>query len=213
MSKNKKSDSANNYLAVLALGFIACSALLFFISVEENHPPVEGSAEFSSLSPRKENEIINKHLMKTTENMEYEKLKTQVENLKAARAFSEVAPQKPIYSGESDFFDFDGDPRLRQLAEDVGRANDAKKIKTNDPQNLVYESMFRDEQNQKRDYDQKVAKAKEFIRKAKQDGWAVVIDENFKIKSYRRIEKSQQQDESDEREARKFEGYELFPSK
>lgn len=213
MSGNKKNGSANNYLAVLAVGFIACSVLLFFISMEENNPPLEGNAELSSLSPHKENEIINKHLMKTTENIEYEKLKTQVENLKAARAFSEVAPQKPVYSGDSDFFDFDGDPRLRQLAEDVGRANDIKKIKTNDPQNLVYESMFRDEQNQKRDYEQKVAKAKEFIRKAKKDGWAVVIDENFKIKSYRRIDPSQQQDEVEEREAKKFEGYELFPSK
>lgn len=77
---------------------------------------------------------------------------------------------------------------------------------------MIYESMLRDELSQKQDYEAKIAKAKEFIRKAREDGWAVVIDQNFRIKSYQRIDKSQQ-DEVAEKEARKFEGYDLFPAK
>jgi hypothetical protein len=121
-------------------------------------------------------------------------------------------PQKPVYTEENNFFDFSGDPRERQLAEDVGRANDVKPVNKNTPQSVIYESMIRDELSQKQDYEAKIAKAKEFIRKAREDGWAVVIDQNFRIKSYQRIDKSQQ-DEVAEKEARKFEGYDLFPTK
>lgn len=207
-----KSKSSNSYLSLLAFAFIACSALLVAISFENKNHDTEGSVDFSSLSPKNENQIINKHLQKTTEDIEYSKLKTQVENLKTMNALSNSAPQKPVYTEENNFFDFSGDPRERQLAEDVGRANDIKPVNTNTPQSIIYEAMLRDNLSEKKEYEVKVAKAKEFIRKAKEDGWAVVIDQNFKIKSYQRIDKSQQ-DEVAEKEARKFEGYDLFSSK
>lgn len=210
--KKENSNSANKYLSLLALGFISCSALLIAISFESKNPETEGSADFSSLSPQKENQLINKHLLKTTEDIEYSKLKAQVENLKAVNSLSNSMPQKPVYTEENNFFDFSGDPRERQLAEDVGRANDVKPVNKNTPQSVIYESMIRDELSQKQDYEAKIAKAKEFIRKAREDGWAVVIDQNFRIKSYQRIDKSQQ-DEVAEKEARKFEGYDLFPTK
>lgn len=210
--KKENSNSANKYLSLLALAFISCSVLLIAISFENKTYEVEGSADFSSLSPQKENQIINKHLLKTTEDIEYSKLKTQVENLKAVNSLSNSVPQKPVYTEENNFFDFSGDPRERQLAEDVGRANDLKPVNRNTPQSVIYESMIREELQEKQDYEAKIAKAKEFIRKAREDGWAVVIDQNFRIKSYQRIDKSQQ-DEVAEKEARKFEGYDLFPTK
>ncbi len=210
--KKENANSANKYLSLLALAFISCSALLIVMSFENKNPETEGSADFSSLSPQKENQLINKHLLKTSEDIEYSKLKAQVENLKTVNSLSNSAPQKPAYTEESNFFDFSGDPRERQLAEDVGRANDVKPVNKNTPQSVIYESMLRDELSQKQDYEAKIAKAKEFIRKAREDGWAVVIDQNFRIKSYQRIDKSQQ-DEVAEKEARKFEGYDLFPAK
>jgi len=212
MGEKKHNKSANQYLTILAMGFIFCSAFLLFFAVDNHEAAEEGSADFSSLSGSKENALINKHLLKTTDDLEFQKMNAQLENLKAIKSLNETKPQKPVYSAEDNFFDFDGDPRLRQLAEDVGRANDVKSRKNNDPQNVVYESMFRDEEKQKNDYQTKVAQAKDFIAKAKKDGWAVVIDENFKIKSYKRINRSEA-DEQEEQEAKKFQGYELFPSK
>lgn len=212
MSKKKQANSANKYLSILAAGFIFCSLFILLLAFERVDNLQEGSADFSSLSLSKENALINSHLQKTTEDVEFNKLEVQLENMRAMKAFRDSKLEKPSYKEESNFFDFDGDPRLRQLAEDVGRANDAKSIKSNDPQSIVYQNMINDKRKQQMDYEQKRLQAKQFIERARKDGWAVVIDENFKIKSYQRIDRSEESEE-EKLEAKRYQGYELFPSK
>lgn len=209
MKNRTKKDLNNNYLNLLALGFIFSSLLLIFFSINEPKNLTPGETELSSFQGNLGNTIVNKHLLKTTEDLEFQKLKTQVENFKVLKSFDETKSEKPKYSEKDNFFDFDGDPRVRQIAEDLGRANDVKAINNKDPKSRVYQSMFDEKRNKAIAYKEKVAAAKKFISDARKDGWEVEIDKDFKIKSYNKIGSPSEE----EQENKKFEGYELFPNK
>ncbi len=209
MKNLPKKNLNNNYLNLLALGFIFSSLLLIFFSINEPRNLTPGETELSSFQGNVGNAIVNKHLLKTTENLEFQKLKTQVENFKVLKSFDEIKPEIPKYSEKDNFFDFDGDPRVRKMAEDLGRANDIKAINSNDPKSRVYQAMFDEKRNKAIAYKEKVAAAKKFISDARKDGWEVEIDKDFKIKSYNKIGSTSEEEE----ENKKFEGYELFPNK
>lgn len=87
------------------------------------------------------------------------------------------------------------------------------KLKDGDPQSVIYQDVLNSERRSQLSYDAKLAQAKKFIAKARADGWAVVLDKDFKVKSYTRIDKDSENRRKLSEEERKFEGYELFPNK
>ncbi|MCK6598355.1 MAG: hypothetical protein L6Q37_08330 [Bdellovibrionaceae bacterium] len=221
--KSKPKLTTNNnksYLNLLGVVFIAASLFLVFDYINEPSQPIkpiltsEGNTDLSSLGGSKENEVINKHLWKTTDDIELQKMINKAQSLKAQKSIDEI-PQETSYNTENphEFFEFDGDPRAKQLAEDIGRSNEAKKIKDDDPQSVIYQDVLNSERRSQLSYDAKLAQAKKFIAKARADGWAVVLDKDFKVKSYTRIDKDLENKRKLSEEERKFEGYELFPNK
>ena len=221
--KSKPKVTANNhksYLNLLGVVFIAASLFLVLDYINEpvqsNRPMLtsEGNTDLSSLGGSKENEVINKHLWKTIDDIELQKMVNKAKSLKAQKSINEI-PQEKVYNTENphEFFDFDGDPRAKQLAEDIGRSNDAKKVKDDDPQSVIYQDVLNSERRSQLSYDFKLAQAKKFIAKARADGWAVVLDKDFKVKSYTRIDKESENRRKISEEEKKFEGYELFPNK
>lgn len=181
-------DSVNNrnQTQFIIAGFLVVSSivltLFYFI---KSHP--DESADFSSYSTeKKELSIVNQHLKRAAEDLNSKKNEVIVEAIKNAKPLSEIAPQRTTYNSEDDFFDFDGDPRMNQLAEDLGRTSTGS-AKVKSPKDVVYESLNQD--IKKREFDDETKKnlARQFVENAKKDGWHVILDDNYRIKSYKRI--------------------------
>lgn len=192
--KPKKKDNFAAYF--LGLCFLASSALFGAFVLSEGHPVVaditEGQTDFSSIRKVTELDSVNDHLKSVSDKMEYERLKTLVANLKASR---DTSPSQPIDQSNRDepIVVLENDLRERQMAQQLGRTNEFKKAPT-DPRSLVYNSVIEDRQATKAKEEERKRQAKEFVAKARKDGWIVNLDSEFKIKSYRHVDDMPDQD-------------------
>lgn len=166
----------------------------------------EGHSEFSSTYKPSEIDIVNDHLKSVSDKMELQRMKAMVANMKVANSSSGESSNTNRVEETRPIIDFSDDPRGRQQAEDFGRTNELKKIPT-DPRSLVYGSVIDERRAQKVKEFQRREQAKAFVANAKKDGWRVRLDENFKIKSYDRMNP----DSEEQIEQEKFKGYEILP--
>jgi hypothetical protein len=190
------------------LCFLASSALFGVFVLSEDHPVgsgiEEGQSEFSSTHKITEIDNVNDHLKSVSDKMEYERLKNLVENLKASH---EMGPSQPVVRSNNDepIVELENDLRERQMAQQLGRTNEFKKPST-DPRSLVYNSVIEDRQAAKAKEELRKRQAKEFVAKARKDGWIVNLDSEFKIKSYRHVD-----DMPDQEVEKDYRGFPVLP--
>tara|TARA_B110001454_G_scaffold218991_1_gene249079 strand:+ start:125936 stop:126565 length:630 start_codon:yes stop_codon:yes gene_type:complete len=204
--KPKKNDNFAAYL--LGLFFLASSALFGVFVISDDHGTVagqtEGQSDFSSTRNITELDKVNDHLKSVADKMEYERLKTLVANLKASR---DTGPSTPIVQNNDDqpIVELENDLREKQMAQQLGRTNEIKRPAT-DPRSLVYNSVIEDRQLAKAKEEERIRQAKEFVAKARKEGWIVNLDSDFKIKSYRHVD-----DMPDQNPEKDYRGFPVVP--
>ncbi len=207
-NKKKKDDGAS---ARMIGAFFLISSVVFggFVFYEDNlnlNEREEGQAEFSSVHKPDDIEIVNEHLKKVTDKMELERMKTMVANMKIANEGASSAVAAKRADENQPIIDFSDDPRGRQQAEDFGRTNELKKNPI-DPRSLVYGSVIDERRAQKVKELERREQAKAFVANARKDGWRVRLDDNYKIKSYERMDP----ESAEQVEQEKYKGYEILP--
>lgn len=189
------------------------SSLFFggFVFYEDHlnlNEPEEGQADFSSIQKKTELDSVNEHLKSVSDKMELQRLKALVENMKISNdsSPSSVSSDTNPRVEDQPIVDFSDDPRNRQQAEDFGRTNEMKKLPT-DPRSTIYGSVVDERRAEKVKEFERQQQAKAFVANALKDGWKVKLDENYKIKSYERLDRMTEQQENEA----KFKGYEILP--
>lgn len=203
--KPKKNDNFFAYL--IGLFFIGSSALFGAFVMSEDHlhiGPAQGQSEFSSIKKETDLDKINDHMKSVSDKMEYERLKAMVDNMKAGHEAS--LPSQPIVQNNGEpIVELENDMRERDFAQQIGRTSEIKK-QPSDPRTLVYNSVIQDRATAKAKEDERRRLAKEFVAKARKDGWIVNLDADFKIKSYRHVEDIPEQDRETD-----YRGYSVIP--
>ncbi|MBL7545080.1 MAG: hypothetical protein JNL11_14780 [Bdellovibrionaceae bacterium] len=188
----KKEDNKNAFLIGI---FFLISSVFFgvYVSSEDHLSIKEGQTDFSSITQSNQLDQINDHLKTTNDKMELQKLKALVANLKVEHELTKSENLKSQYEAKEPIINFDEDPRERRLAEDLGRTNQLKKVPL-DPRSQVYNSVLEDRQAHKRQEEERRRQAQKFVADARKDGWVVRLDDKHQIKSYRRIDSSEEVD-------------------
>lgn len=191
VSRPKAKKNGNQSATYIGIFFLVSSAMFGFFIMNEEHLniPEEGQSDFSSLHKPDDLNNINEHLRSVTDKIELARLKNQVANLKAGRAGGTAGSNSFETSTNEPIIEFDNDPRMRRLADELGRTNQVQKI-GNDPRTQAYEAVI-----QKRKDDQKKAEenrlnAERFVAEALKDGWVVKLDSNYGIKSYYQLQEN-----------------------
>jgi len=207
MKAQKPKDNNKNFSYLIGFFFLASSAIFGIFVVSEDHlnlpnEPIAGQADFSSIHKSTSLDKVNDHLKSVSDKMETERLKALVANLKASH---DNAPSQPPQRNGSDvpIVEIENGMREQQLARELGRTNEFKKPAT-DPRSIVYESVIQDRETAKLKEEESRRLAKEFVAKARKEGWIVNLDSNFKIKSYRHVDDTPNQ-ETD------YRGYSVIP--
>lgn len=206
--KAKKKKNENFFARLIGVFFLVsstffCGYVMFEDKLNLNE---EGQADFSSVRKVNDLDTVNEHLKSVSDKMELERMKALVANMKVDHSNVTVRDQVNPANENQPIIDFSDDPRIRQLAEDFGRTTDLKK-RPQDPRSIVYNSVIEDRALQKQKEVERRQQALEFVSRARKDGWIVKLDENYKIKSYRRAD----EDTSGKTEEIDYKGYEVIP--
>lgn len=206
--KAKKKKNENFFARLIGVFFLVsstffCGYVMFEDKLNLNE---EGQADFSSVRKVNDLDTVNEHLKSVSDKMELERMKALVANMKVDHSNVTVRDQVNPANENQPIIDFSDDPRIRQLAEDFGRTTDLKK-RPQDPRSIVYNSVIEDRALQRQKEVERRQQALEFVSRARKDGWIVKLDENYKIKSYRRAD----EDPSGKTEEIDYKGYEVIP--
>ncbi|MBL7554860.1 MAG: hypothetical protein JNM24_03485 [Bdellovibrionaceae bacterium] len=209
MRAQKSKDNKSHFAYLIGLFFLASSALFGVFVISEDHlnlpsERVEGQADFSSTHKTTDLDKVNDHLKSVSDKMETDRLKALVANLKASH---DTGPSQPIAQRASDepIVEIENGMRERQLAQELGRTNEFKKPAT-DPRSIVYNSVIQDRENAKAKEEERRRLAKEFVAKARKEGWIVNLDSDYKIKSYRHVDETPEKEQETD-----YRGYSVVP--
>jgi hypothetical protein len=205
--KTQKKGNDNSFAYVIGLFFLVSSAFFGLFVASEDHLNLneEGQSDFSSLHKSNEIDKVNDHLKSVADKIEIDKMKTMLANLKAKQALPSEPNGGVRYQEEEPIVDFSDDPRVRQMAEQMGRTNEIKKT-PKDPRSLVYDSVLQSKRDAQLKEEQRRRQAEEFVARARKDGWIVQLDKNYKIKSYRPVD-----EDGSDNEVMDYKGYEVVP--
>lgn len=182
MEKNKQGKSQQNIFALL---LIALAVGLFLMANDESKSLDSSANQLPKIPVNKEyTERARGHLLMTADEVKLRELKHSNDVLEKAPSLSQTAEQR-AYHGEG--FDLSSESTARDLAKDLNRDNVQNAAVPETPDQLIQSEIFN--QQQLADYSAayKEEYARQFIENARRAGWEVVLDEDFRVISTRRI--------------------------
>lgn len=160
--------------------------LVFLAAVEEDSVITLKPSDSKVSAFSKENEErVNHHLLTTNRKMEFEKAKRRNENyLTSPRVGDSALNQSQNYYQPKGVV-MDSDRRESQRVQDGKRSQGPENYLS--PANQVQREIA--VQNSEEYYRRQAQEdyARQFVENAKKDGWAVELDENYVVKSVKRI--------------------------
>lgn len=209
MKTQNSKDSNSTFGYLIGLFFLASSAIFGVFVFSEDHLNLHsdsgaGQTDFSSIHKATDLDKVNDHLKSVADKMETDRLRNLLANLKVSR---DTSPTQTITQKASDepIVEIENGMRERQLAHELGRTNEFKKSPA-DPRSVVYNSVIQDRENAKAKEEERKRLAKEFVAKARKEGWIVQLDSEFKIKSYRHIDETPENEQETD-----YRGYSVIP--
>lgn len=181
MSKQDKKDKSN-LLAVALLLLSAFFVLLFLLP----EAPKTRKGESGVAQTRQFEDKVNKHLFKTSQEIELSREKMRIETAKIATHGENL---RPAMKGEDVHrLDFSGDPRAEALLKELGREIPVSGGPTNADEQ-VQTDLFEAQQAQQYTEAYKKEYARQFIENARRAGYFIKLNEDYKIISVRPLRK------------------------
>lgn len=206
----KQKKNANSFATVIGWFFLMSSVVFGVFVVYEDNLNInkeEGQADFASTHKNNDIDNVNEHMRSVADKMELERMKTLVGNLKAEHGVSRDSAPQTSAPSDQPIVDFSNDPRERQLAQDLGRTNDVVK-EGKDPRSQAYAKVIDNRLAAQYNELMRKQQAKEFVARARKDGWIVTLDKNYKIKSYEPVDEDSRDPVNVD-----YRGYEVAPPK
>lgn len=166
----KKKDRA--YLVPIVLLLLSGICIVLFMTPESKNE--------AKLSPAKTKEFeatVNRHLFKTSQKIEMNRQKMKVETFDMVDKGVRPLPHSPEEPAD---VDLSVDPRTESLVHDLRR----NVQEHSDPKNsneLIQTELFQQEQLQNYSEEYKRQYARQFIENAKNAGYRVIVNDQFKV--------------------------------
>jgi hypothetical protein len=180
-NENKKDRS--NLLPLLLLLLAGFFVFLFLLPEDSKKAPIDQSIVKAKEFERK----VNKHLFQTSQQMEISRERAELEAAKlmdqGIHSVPGVDPEKAPHP-----FDISTDSRAEALVRELGRDVKAPGAPSG-PNDLIQAELFEAQQMQAYSEDYKKEYARQFIENAKNAGYAVKLNDQYKVISVKPLRK------------------------
>jgi hypothetical protein len=184
MGDQKQQKDKSVLLALLFIG--AALLLLYFAFGTAGKKPTAQEITKNKTFEK----AVNKHLLSTSEKIEFDRQKAVIENSQYANDFRSGKSGRPAYQPDNNL-DLSTDSRSSTIVDDIGRGKKAPSdFQT--PDEIVQSDIFNDQQSAEYSQAYKEAYAKQFVENARKGGYNVILTDDFKVKSVQPIRKPTQ---------------------
>lgn len=188
----QKEQKDNSKLLALLL-FIGAGAMAFLYLGSDS-----GKKKFSEISATVKSEkyekSVNKHLMVTNETMALQRQRMEIENARLAKDLDSTSAQ-PAYQAPTEGSNLNSENRAAEIANELGRGERKESANLN-PDEIIQKEIFNAQQMEAYSKAYKEEYARQFVENARRGGYAVQLDDNFKVISVRPIRNPSQENES-----------------
>ncbi|WP_413289668.1 hypothetical protein [Bdellovibrio sp. HCB337] len=179
MQKQKKEDKSS-LLAVALLLLAGFFVFLFFLPEKDSFRGENGGVTQS----KQFEERVNRHLFKTSQDMQLSREKMQLEaNREAADRLARVPVQQDVHK-----LDLSTDPRAESLLQALGREVKESAGPTS-PDEAVQADLFEAQQLESYSEEYKREYARQFVENARKAGYLIKLNDDYKVISIRPIRK------------------------
>ncbi len=182
LNRNPKAEFDNKKLLLSAMLLVSAIGIAWLAIREE--PEINDEDE--RVSVLNNEDAVNKHLRKTSQKIESQKLNAQIENYTKTPSLN--GETSAVYEASSQSLDFKEDPRINELAATLGKERKIPETPKN-PKDIVQAQLYDQQKWNEYNLSYRQAYAQRFIEKAKKDGWEVRLNAEFKIIKAKRIKK------------------------
>ncbi|MEK6772579.1 MAG: hypothetical protein AABY64_01450 [Bdellovibrionota bacterium] len=177
--QEKEFDNKKLLLSIMLL--VSAIGIAWFAIWEE--PEINDEDE--RISVLNNEAAVNKHLRKTSQKIESQKLNAQIENY---TKMPDLNGGTSAYEASSQSLDFKEDPRIKELTATLGKEKKIPEIPKN-PKDIVQAQLYDQQKWNEYNLSYRQAYAQRFIEKAKKDGWEIRLNAEFKIIKAKKIKK------------------------
>lgn len=185
MSSQSKKENLDGKKLLLS-AFLICSALgLVWLALNDD----DSINENESISVQASDEAVRKHLHKTSQKIQQQKVQAQLDNLTQAPRWSEEGATQ-VYEASSHGIEFKSDPRLNELTQTLER-NQKPANRVPDPKELIQAQLYERQKWDEYTLAYRQAYAQKFIENARKNGWDIRLNDDYKIVKIRPLKKDQ----------------------
>jgi len=183
MPSPKTKNELDSKKLLLSLFFLFSAFGLFWLALQDE----QALSENDLIPVQASDEAVRKHLRKTSQKIEAQKVRAQIDNFAPAPRFSEGSTQ--VYEASSHGLEFKPDPRLNELSHTLGRQPKASGNQVPDPKEVVQNQLYEQQKWNEYKLAYRQAYAQQFIENARKNGWDIRLNEEFKIVKVKAIKK------------------------
>lgn len=182
MARDPRSDEESGLSKYLPLLLLLLAGYLLYQGLQD----ADGEIRLSSISrkdPRVQ-ERVNRHLEKTVEVMEMRKTRAIIEGTRSAMEYGTTKPVEAVQV-RPEGVDLRRDSRAEIVVEDLGRETRVHDLPRN-PTDMIHSQLFAEDAQKAEDAAYRKEYARQFIQNAKNAGWDVQLDENYRVISVKK---------------------------
>ncbi len=187
MPSAKTKNELDNKKLLLSLFFLFSAFGLFWLALQDE----EGLSENDLIPVQASDEAVRKHLRKTSQKIQAQKVQAQIENFAPAPRFNEGGTQ--VYEASSHGLEFRPDPRLNELSHTLRREPKASGSQLPEPNEMIQNQLYEQQRWNEYKLAYRQAYAQKFIENARKHGWEIRLNEEFKIVKVKAIKKDNRQ--------------------
>ncbi len=186
-AKEENKDKKKGPKEFLALIFLLIGIGIFVIPLFNSNQKDQSAVLDTNQEPHNANTILNEHLQSTYDNIEISKKNVKHTNEVLAPTLEQAQEEIPFEEQPTIYYEGDD---LAHLNKDLSKEAPESYKTAPTLHNQIMTELKLDEEKIKRDKTYRSNYAKRYIAKAKEKGFIVTLDDDFKITSVHKIEKS-----------------------
>lgn len=168
----------------LALLMLLSAVGLFWLATRDE----ETLSENDLIPVQLSDEMVNKHLHKTSMKIESQKVKAQIENFTKAPRLDEATTVQS-YEASSHSLDFKPDPRINELATRLDSEKKQGSRPSADPKEVIQMQMYEQQKWNEYNLAYRQAYAEKFVENARRNGWEIRLNDEYKVIRVKAIKK------------------------
>lgn len=176
----KKSFDFQQWLPVAIL---AVAAVVLYVGLTDKGSPKEAPSARSKHAQ----DVVNRHLERTAEQLEMQRTRMKIENSKLTMDYYHAEPDR-AYVPPAEGTELKADTRSENVAEDLGL--ERRRQLAADPMSAIHQQLFEEQRDRERSDAYKKEYARQFIENARRGGYEVQLSDDYRVLSVKPIRRA-----------------------